>query len=211
MAPKKRPRISASHQILLVVLDHLSLSVFVPMRNKNVSIGILHQMDLHPIKKHTKLCNTNYWWLNFVHSDRRLDLALIMYNELTKVIERAMSTNLTLPIGTYLSYIFRKLGISTLGDTLISSNQPISYGAIHHVGYHFDANSGEWIKSGYPTTNENVDVEGIFEDIPSLEHVPSPTTSSQATQPSSDVNVFILDALHSLSNNVWGLKDEVRP
>lgn len=94
-----------------------------------------------------------------------------------------MPTNLTLPYDTYLSYIFRRLGISTLRDTPISSNQHISYGALHHVSYHYDANSGERIKSGHLAVNEYPDVESAFKDIPTPEHVPPLATSSQATQP----------------------------
>ncbi|KAK5793774.1 hypothetical protein PVK06_034932 [Gossypium arboreum] len=112
-----------------------------------------------------------------------------------------MSTYVNIPHGTYFSYIFRKLGISTLRDTLISSNQLISYEALHHPGYHYDANSDKWIKSGHPTTNEDDDVKSAFEDILITEH---------ATQPSFDISVLIVDALHFLSNDVWGLRDKFR-
>ncbi|KAH1040075.1 hypothetical protein J1N35_041818 [Gossypium stocksii] len=103
-------------QILLVVLDHLLMSVFILMRNENVSIGILHQNNFGSLE--------------------------------------------------------RKLGINTLGDTPISSNQPINYGPFHHASYHFDVNSDEWIKSGHPTSNGDVVAKDIFEDILSPEHVP---------------------------------------
>ncbi|KAH1091978.1 hypothetical protein J1N35_019235 [Gossypium stocksii] len=150
----------------------------------NIKSGLTSKLNIHdhvlyliitwnlcPIKKHAKLCNTDYWWIDSVDFDRRLDLALI-----------------------------RRLGISTLRDTLISSNQPISNGALHHVSYHYNANSSEWIKSGHPVANEDDDTEGAFEDFPAPEHVPPPTISSHAAKPSSNVNVAILHALHFLSN-----------
>ncbi|KAK5825994.1 hypothetical protein PVK06_020893 [Gossypium arboreum] len=65
--------------------------------------------------------------------------------------------------------------------------------------------------SGYPTANEDDDNEGSFQDILALEHVPSPdhapplASSSEAAQPSSEINGVILNAIHSLSNNVRGL------
>ncbi|KAH1129766.1 hypothetical protein J1N35_001144 [Gossypium stocksii] len=106
--------------------------------------------NLHPIKKHAKLRNTDYWWLDSVHSNRRPDLALIM-----------------------------RLGISTFEDSPISSNQPISYEALHHASYHYDANFGEWIKNGHSTANENDNVKGAFEDILASKHVPPLGTSSR--------------------------------
>ncbi|KAK5824773.1 hypothetical protein PVK06_019557 [Gossypium arboreum] len=95
--------------------------------------------NLRPIKKYAKLRNTDYWWLKCFKSDRHPDLALILFNYITKAIRRGMNKNITLFHGTYFSYIFRQLGISTNGDTPVSSNQPISYGALHHAGYHFNA------------------------------------------------------------------------
>ncbi|KAH1046562.1 hypothetical protein J1N35_037346 [Gossypium stocksii] len=65
--------------------------------------------------------------------------AIIMFNDITEAIERGINTNITLPHDTYLSYLFRRLGIRTHRDTLITSNQPISYEAHHHAGYHYDA------------------------------------------------------------------------
>ncbi|MBA0735358.1 hypothetical protein Gogos_019214 [Gossypium gossypioides] len=49
-----------------------------------------------------------------------------------------MNTNATLSYGTYLSYVFRQLGISTHEDTPVTYNHPISYGALHHARYHFN-------------------------------------------------------------------------
>ncbi|KAK5842236.1 hypothetical protein PVK06_004570 [Gossypium arboreum] len=70
--------------------------------------------------------------------------------------------------------------------------------------------SANGAKSGHSAVNEDDDVEGAFEDILAPKHVPPLATSSQATQPSSEINVSIIDALHSLSNDVQGLKDKVR-
>lgn len=139
-----------------------------------------------------------------------------MFNDITKAIKRGMSTNITLPHGTYFSYLFRRLGISTHGDTLITSNQPISYEEIHHARYHYDATSITWIKSDQLVENEDEDIEATFEDIPehdhvlSPEHFPPPASSSHAAQPSSKINGVILDAIHSLGNDVRGPRDKVR-
>ncbi|MBA0784466.1 hypothetical protein Gotri_026677 [Gossypium trilobum] len=139
-----------------------------------------------------------------------------MFNDITKAIERGMSTNITLPYGTYLSYLFRRLSISTHGDTLVTSNQPISYDALHHARYHFDTTSDAWVKRDHQVENEDEDVEGVFEDIPTPEpvlspkHAPPSVLSSPAVQPSSKINGVILDAIHSLSNDGRGLRDEVQ-
>ncbi|KAK5846198.1 hypothetical protein PVK06_002473 [Gossypium arboreum] len=131
-----------------------------------------------------------------------------MFNDITKEIERGMSTRTTLPHGTYLSYLFRRLGIITHGDTPVASNQPISYEALRHMIYHFDATSSMWVKSDQLVANEDEDVEGAFEDILTLEHVlslvraPPPTSSSPVAQPSFEINGAILDAIHFLSNDI---------
>ncbi|MBA0784938.1 hypothetical protein Gotri_026440 [Gossypium trilobum] len=175
-----------------------------------------HEESYAPSKKHAKLQNIDYWWLDSFYTSRHPDLSLIMFNEITKAIGRGMSTNITLPHGTYLSYHFRRLGIITHGDTPVTSNQPISYGAFHHTGYRFDVTSGMWVKSDHLVENEDENVEGAFEDIPAPEHVPSPehalppVSSSPNAQPSFEINGVILDVIHSLSNDVQGLRDEVR-
>lgn len=135
------------------------------------------------------LCFIDYWWIDSIQFDRCPDLAFIMFNDKTKGIRKAMSTKITLPHCTYLSCIFRKLGINTHGDSLITQNQPIIYRALHHFDYHFDANSGEWIKSGLSTAHEDNNVEGAFEDVPSPEHIPPLAAYSFF-----DINVAILDA-----------------
>ncbi|KAH1039402.1 hypothetical protein J1N35_041145 [Gossypium stocksii] len=68
----------------------------------------------------------------------------------------------------------RRLGINSHGDTPITSNQPISYGALHHAEYHFDAFSDMWVN---PTENANEDVKRAFEDILTPEHAFPPTSS----------------------------------
>ncbi|KAK5772043.1 hypothetical protein PVK06_048304 [Gossypium arboreum] len=157
----------------------------------------------------------DYWWIDSIQFDRQPDLALIMFNNITKGIEKEMSTNITLPHGISLSYIFRQLRINTNEDTPLTSNQPISYMALHHSSYHFNANSDEWIKSGLPTAHEDDDAEGAFEDVltsehvPSPKHVPLPVAPSQATYSYPNINGAILDALHSLSNNLRGYRDVV--
>ncbi|MBA0626903.1 hypothetical protein Godav_004483 [Gossypium davidsonii] len=56
-----------------------------------------------------------------------------------------------------------------------------------------------------PNWNEN----SAFEDVLAPKHVPPLVAPSQATHPSSDINVAILDVLHSLSNEIWGFRYEV--
>ncbi|MBA0585818.1 hypothetical protein Gorai_016580 [Gossypium raimondii] len=71
----------------------------------NLYDRVLHLIlawNLHPIKKHAKLRNIDYWWLDSFHTNRNLDLALVMFNDITKAIERGMNTNITLPHDTYL-------------------------------------------------------------------------------------------------------------
>ncbi|KAH1031802.1 hypothetical protein J1N35_043976 [Gossypium stocksii] len=121
-----------------------------------------------------------------------------------------MNTNITLPHGRCLSYLLRQLGIRTHGDTLVTSNQLISYGAFHHVGYLFNANTSMWLKSDHPTKHGKGYTNAAFEDFSAPVHAPPPTSSSHATQPSSKVNSAMLDAILSLSNDVWGLRKEDR-
>ncbi|KAH1057020.1 hypothetical protein J1N35_035085 [Gossypium stocksii] len=150
---------------------HFDPSLFIQSRltfELNLHDRVLHLIltwNLRPIKTHAKLRNTNYWWLDCFKSDRRPNLALILFNDITKAIGRRMNTNITLPYGTYLSYIFRQLDISTHRDTPVSSNQPIS-GALHHMGYHFNAATNTWMKHDHPTDNEDDDVDAAFDDIP---------------------------------------------
>ncbi|MBA0865494.1 hypothetical protein Goshw_012729 [Gossypium schwendimanii] len=121
-----------------------------------------------------------------------------MFKGITKVIGRGLS----LPHGTYLSCLFRQLGISTHGDTPVTLNQPISYGALHHVGYHFEANTGMWIKRDHLVNNKDEDINAAFEDVPALEPTPPQAFSSHTAQPFFEVNSAILDAILSLSNDV---------
>ncbi|MBA0552007.1 hypothetical protein Golob_022851 [Gossypium lobatum] len=91
---------------------------------------------------------------------------------------RGMNTNITLPHGTYFSYVLRRLGISIHGDTPVSSNQPISYGALHQAGYHFDATSNTWMKYDQPGENKDDDVDAAIDDISDLNPIPRPPSSS---------------------------------
>ncbi|KAH1097199.1 hypothetical protein J1N35_014120, partial [Gossypium stocksii] len=132
----------------------------------NLHVRVLHLIltwNLIPIKKHAKLRNMDYWWLDCFKSDRLPNLALILFNDITKAIGRGMSTNITF-----------SHGISTHGDTPVSSNQPISYGALHHAGYHFDAASNTWMKHNQLRENEDDDVDAAFDDIPAPNPVPPP-------------------------------------
>ncbi|KAK5819223.1 hypothetical protein PVK06_024195 [Gossypium arboreum] len=104
--------------------------------------------------------------------------------------------------GTYLSFLFRQLSISTHRDSPVTLNQTSSYGALHHAGYHFDANTNMWIKSNYPENNEDDNIDATFEDVLALEPTPPPASSSHAAQPSSEVNSTILDAIYFFRNDV---------
>ncbi|KAK5819551.1 hypothetical protein PVK06_024559 [Gossypium arboreum] len=95
-----------------------------------------------------------------------------------KVIGSGMNTNVTLPHGTYLSYIFTKLGISTHGDTPVTSNQHISYGALYHLGYHFDAAINTWINHEHLVDNEDDDVDAAFDNVLVPNPATPPTSSS---------------------------------
>ncbi|KAK5825940.1 hypothetical protein PVK06_020827 [Gossypium arboreum] len=81
--------------------------------------------------------------------------------------------------------------------------------ALHYSDYHFDANFDKWVKSGLLVVHEDNDAEGAFEDVLAPKHVPTSAAPFQATHPSSDINVAILDILYSLSNNIWGFRYEV--
>ncbi|KAH1039891.1 hypothetical protein J1N35_041634 [Gossypium stocksii] len=121
---------------------------------------------------------------------------------------RGLNTNITLPHGTYLSYLFRRLVISTHGNTPVTINQSISYGSLHHMGYHYDATNCTWIKSDHLEENEDDDVDVAFKDISAHEQVPSPkharptALSFHVAPASSEINCAILDAIHSLCYDV---------
>ncbi|KAK5770940.1 hypothetical protein PVK06_047104 [Gossypium arboreum] len=133
-----------------------------------------------------------------------------MFNEITKAIRRGLNTNVTLPHRTYFPYLCRRLGISSHRDTPVTSNLPISYRALHHTRYHSDANIDKWLKSDHPAEHKNDDIDAAFEDLPTPEHAPPLTSSSQAAQPSLEVNNAMLYAIHSLNKKVQGLQEEVR-
>ncbi|KAK5836717.1 hypothetical protein PVK06_012517 [Gossypium arboreum] len=135
---------------------------------------------------------------------------------LLRLSRRGRNTNITFPHGTYLSYLFRRLGISTHGDTPVTINQSIIYGALHYVGYHYGATNSMWIKSDHLEENEDDDIHVAFEDIsiheqvPSPKHVPPTALSSHTALASSEINGAILDVIHSLGSDVRGLQYKVR-
>ncbi|MBA0717396.1 hypothetical protein Golax_005222 [Gossypium laxum] len=66
----------------------------------NLYDRVLHLIltwNLRPIKKHAKLRNTEYWWLDCFKSNRSPNLTLILFNDITKAIGRGMNTNITIP------------------------------------------------------------------------------------------------------------------
>ncbi|MBA0798217.1 hypothetical protein Gohar_008830 [Gossypium harknessii] len=58
------------------------------------------------------------------------------------------------------------------------------------------------MKHDQPGENEDDDVDATFDDISAPDPVPPPPSLSHAAQPSSEVNSAILDAIHSLSNDI---------
>lgn len=162
---------------------HYNPTLFIPFEltsELNLHDRVLHLIvtwNLRPIKKHVKLRNIDYQWLDYFKFDRCPNLTLIIINDITKAIGRGINIYVTLPHGTYLSYLFRQLSISTYGDTPVTSNQPISYGTLHHAGYHFDANIGMQVKSHNPAEHADDGINVAFEDIPAPEHA-SPLASS---------------------------------
>ncbi|KAK5825930.1 hypothetical protein PVK06_020814 [Gossypium arboreum] len=57
--------------------------------------------------------------------------------------------------------------------------------------------------------NKDDDIDTTFYDILIPEPVAPPASSSHAVQPSSKVNSVILDSIHSLSNDIRGLREDV--
>ncbi|KAH1113977.1 hypothetical protein J1N35_007355 [Gossypium stocksii] len=65
------------------------------------------------------------------------------------------------------------------------------------------------MKYDQPGENKDDDVDAAIDDIPAPNPVPRPPSSSHVAQPSSEVNSAILDAIHSLSNDIRGLREDV--
>ncbi|MBA0662362.1 hypothetical protein Goklo_006495, partial [Gossypium klotzschianum] len=94
------------------------------------------------------------------------------------------------------SFFIQQLGINTHGDTPVSSNQPIIYGALHHAA------TNTWMKHDHPTDNEDDGVDIGLDDIQVPYPIAPPASSLHAAQPFSEVNSVVLDAIHSLSNDI---------
>ncbi|KAK5794423.1 hypothetical protein PVK06_035648 [Gossypium arboreum] len=90
-------------------------------------------------------------WIDCFHSNRRPDLALILFNDITKNIGKELSSTLTLPFGMYLSYTFTCLNILTNVDPSLSIKlQTIRFDALHCARFKLDPLIGNWIKSDQP-------------------------------------------------------------
>ncbi|MBA0753374.1 hypothetical protein Gogos_020567 [Gossypium gossypioides] len=83
---------------------------------------------LRPTSKHVVIWSIDYWWIDCFKSNRPPDLTLLMFNNITKVIGKELGSSLTLPFGTYLSYIFTRLHIKARGDPPVKKHQPIDFG-----------------------------------------------------------------------------------
>ncbi|KAH1130590.1 hypothetical protein J1N35_001968 [Gossypium stocksii] len=146
----------------------------------NVCDRVLHLIItwiLHPISKHAVLRSTSYWWIDCFHSNRHLDLAIILFNEKTKIIGKELSSNVTLPFGTYVSYIFTRLNIPTNVDPPMSVRlQLISFAALHRVGFKLNPLIENWVKDDQPNPQEvdDEDVEEEHEEIPPPELLSMP-------------------------------------
>ncbi|MBA0550546.1 hypothetical protein Golob_021484 [Gossypium lobatum] len=96
--------------------------------NLDVHDRLLHSIItwvLRPISKHVVIWFIDYWWIDCFKSNRPPDLTLLMFNDITKVIEKELGSSLTLPFGTYLFYIFTHLHIKACGDPPVKKHQLI--------------------------------------------------------------------------------------
>ncbi|KAH1082763.1 hypothetical protein J1N35_022524 [Gossypium stocksii] len=75
---------------------------------------------------------------------RHPDLALIMFNNITKVLRKELTSVITLPFRTYLSYIFKRLKLPTLVDPPLPILQPLGVGLLGHLGYKKDTHLRVW-------------------------------------------------------------------
>ncbi|KAH1046423.1 hypothetical protein J1N35_037207 [Gossypium stocksii] len=121
----------------------------------------------------------------------RPDLALSLFNEITKSIGNEFSSTLTLPFGIYLSYTFTCLNILTNVDPPLSIKlQPIGFDALHCAGFKLDPLTGNWVKKQVP---------------PPASSSAQPSTSSH----SDDMAATIFSAITSLSEEFKGFHNLV--
>lgn len=167
------------------------------MSELNLHDCVLHLMltwIFWPIQKHAKIWNIDYWWFDCFKSYRKPDLALLLFNDITKAIGRPLHNSVTLPYGTYLSYLFKCLGLNLYSDVPISTTQPISYGALRHAGYNLDTTTGLWIQGNGPIAQGDEEMGVDMDDFspPQALHL-----GSSLSTPSGDTAV--LEALHALN------------
>ncbi|MBA0706074.1 hypothetical protein Golax_018214 [Gossypium laxum] len=99
---------------------------------------------LRPISEHVILRAIDYWWFDCFQTNRHLDVALIMFSNITKVLGKELTTFVTLPFGTYPSYIFKRLKLPTQVDPPLSIRQPLGVGLLGHLLYKKDICLGVW-------------------------------------------------------------------
>ncbi|KAK8613698.1 hypothetical protein V6N13_101455 [Hibiscus sabdariffa] len=109
--------------------------------------------NLRPISKHAVIRQLDYWWIDCFRNNRRPDLAHIMYNDITKVIGKPLTSAApaTLLFCTYISYILIKLGVPTRTDP--PENHPSTLGVAAFHCCEWSKKNGEWTKTG----NEELD------------------------------------------------------
>ncbi|KAK5811661.1 hypothetical protein PVK06_027016 [Gossypium arboreum] len=157
---------------------------------------------LRPISKHVILRSIDYWWIDSFQLNRRSDLALIMFNNIIKVIGMELTNTITLSFGTYLSSIFKKLKIPTRGDPPITYPTPLGFGAFRHMGYRKDPYTGAQIKGGPLEIyrDEDKDMGEIPDLIPTQEHAPPPMPTPTKDQTFSTDTLSILGVINALND-----------
>lgn len=129
-----------------------------------------------------------------------------MFNDIIKVIGRELTNTITLPFGTYLSYIFKKLNIPTRGDPPMTYPTPLGFGALRHMGYKKDPYTGAQTKGGPPEIyrDKDNDVGEIPDPVPIQEHTPPPMPTPAQDQTFSADTPSILGVINALSDEFRG-------
>lgn len=128
-----------------------------------------------------------------------------MFNDISKAIGRPLGTKITLPHGTYLSYIFRGLGINLHGDSLTSTTQSISYGALRHADFTKNTTIGMWVHEVVQPEQNDEDIGVDMGNLPPPQLDAPYASSSHA--PSEDT--AILDAILSLNERFTAFENNV--
>ncbi|KAK5772038.1 hypothetical protein PVK06_048299 [Gossypium arboreum] len=136
-----------------------------------------------------------------------------LFNNITKQIGKELASKISLPFDMYLSCIFKCLNIPTNANTPLAINcQPISFTALHKVGFKMDHLIGNRVKDDHHNPQDDNDYDDIKEDhddIPPAEHNPPPTSlfAQTSTPPLSDgMFVVVFSVITSLSEEFRGFR-----